>query len=66
MKPFPTLIALGTALLPSFVYARLDPQELSLLTMVTNYTFHSICNDFHNPDLYFDESVFEPSAAKSN
>ena len=57
MKLFPILIALGVTVLPSAVYARIDPQELELLTMVTNYTFHSICNDFNNPDPYFDESV---------
>ena len=57
MKLFPILIALGVMALPSVVHARVDPQELGLLTMVTNYTFHSICNDFDNPDPYFDEAV---------
>lgn len=64
MKLIPLCIALGVTLLPSFVHARLDPQELSHLTMVTNYTFHSICNDFNNPDFYFDEAVPEPPATK--
>ena len=57
MKLFLILIALRVMALPSVVYARVDPQELGLLTMVTNYTFHSICNDFDNPDPYFDEAV---------
>jgi len=64
MKLIPLCIALGVTLLPSLVHARLDPQELSHLTMVTNYTFHSICNDFNNPDFYFDEAVPEPPATK--
>lgn len=64
MKLFPIFVAVGVTLLPSFVYARLDPQELSLLTMVTNYTFRSICKDFENPDPYFDEAVRNPSPTK--
>ena len=35
----------------------LNPSSLSLLTRGTDYTFHSICADFHNPDIYFDEMV---------
>ena len=62
MKFFQACIALSTTLLPSIVIARLDPQELGLLTMITNYTFHSICNDFSNPDIYFDEAVSEPNS----
>ena len=36
----------------------LDADELHLLTRGTDYTFHSICADFKNPDLFFDEWVF--------
>jgi len=35
----------------------LSPSSLSLLTRGTDYTFHSICADFHNPDVYFNEVV---------
>ena len=60
MKFLQAYVALSATVLPSIVFARLDPQELGLLTMVTNYTFHSICNDFNNPDLFFDEAVPQP------
>ena len=51
-----TLILLFTT---SGVDARrgLNPDELHLLTRGTDYTFHSICADFKNPDLFFDEWV---------
>lgn len=50
------LFLLSTTLL---VEARrgLNPDELHLLTRGTDYTFHSICADFKNPDLFFDEWV---------
>ena len=43
----------------SIVYARrgLDPDDIHLITRGTDYTFHSICADYKNPDLFFDEWV---------
>jgi hypothetical protein len=38
----------------------LSVSSLSPLTRGTDYTFHSICADFHNPDVYFDEVVIHP------
>ena len=43
----------------STVYAlpALDPEDIHLITRGTDYTFHSICADYKNPDLFFDEWV---------
>ena len=51
-----SLVLLSSTLL---VEARrgLNPDEIHLLTRGTDYTFHSICADFKNPDLFFDEWV---------
>ncbi|KAL9598020.1 MAG: hypothetical protein Q9219_004776 [cf. Caloplaca sp. 3 TL-2023] len=44
-------IALSSASLVSPVFARigLSPDAVPLLTRTVDYTFHTICNDFHNP-----------------
>ncbi|KAL8793669.1 MAG: hypothetical protein Q9195_003718 [Heterodermia aff. obscurata] len=51
------LLALTLLLSNTTVHARrgLDPEDLYLLTRGTDYTFHSICADYKNPDLFFDE-----------
>lgn len=63
-SPFPptaiTSLALITITFTATTDARrgLNADELHLLTRGTDYTFHSICADFKNPDLFFDEWVF--------
>ncbi|KAL8853667.1 MAG: hypothetical protein Q9221_001478 [Calogaya cf. arnoldii] len=51
MKQSPLLAALSIPLLFSSVLARhgLDPESIPMLTRTIDYTFHSICNDYHNP-----------------
>ena len=56
---FVALPALSLLLPNITVYARrgLDPEDIHLLTRGTDYTFHSICADYKNPDLFFYEWV---------
>lgn len=61
-SPFTSAAIMGLAFLSFTAIADarrgLDADELHLLTRGTDYTFHSICADFKNPDLFFDEWVF--------
>lgn len=54
------LLTLSTILQPATARRGLNPGSLPLLTRGTDYTFHSICEDFHYPDLFFDELVLFP------
>ena len=53
--------ALSSALLFSSALARygISPDTIPMLTRTVDYTFHTICNDFHNPvpPQMFDETV---------
>ncbi|KAL8749088.1 MAG: hypothetical protein Q9199_007909 [Rusavskia elegans] len=51
MKESSVVLALSSTLLFSSALARygLDPDSIPLLTRTVDYTFHSICDDFHNP-----------------
>ncbi|KAL8824803.1 MAG: hypothetical protein Q9170_008034, partial [Blastenia crenularia] len=51
MKSFSISAALSSLLLVSPTLARygLSPDAVPLLTRTVDYTFHSICDDFHNP-----------------
>ncbi|KAL8664367.1 MAG: hypothetical protein Q9168_007919 [Polycauliona sp. 1 TL-2023] len=61
MKDPSIFTALSSTLLFSSALARygLNPDDISMLTRTVDYTFHSICNDFHNPVpiAAFDEQV---------
>ena len=50
---------LGSSLLMAFICAlpTMKPTSITHLTMVTNYTFFSVCEKFHKADLNFDEVV---------
>ena len=63
LNRLPLVVLLSLA--PSAIARRgLSPSSLGLLTRGTDYTFHSICADFHNPDIYFDEMVFSAPSTK--
>lgn len=59
MHSLNSLLSVALCFLATAASARrgLSPSSLPLLTRGTDYTFHSICADFHNPDIYFDEMV---------
>lgn len=67
MKQSSVVVALSSTLLFSSVLARygLNPDSIPMLTRTVDYTFHSICDDFHNPvpTPLFDELV--PSSFKT-
>ncbi|KAL8922053.1 MAG: hypothetical protein Q9172_003736, partial [Xanthocarpia lactea] len=51
MKRSSVYAALSNSLLFPYVFARygLNPDSIPLLTRTFDYTFHSICDDYHNP-----------------
>lgn len=61
MKSFFIRTALSGILLSSSALARygLSPDSIPLLTKTVDYTFHTICDEFHNPAPVpmFDEAV---------
>ena len=68
MKPFPAFAA-GAALIaaiPTTVAQGerigLQPESLQMLIRATDYTFHRICENYMNPDVYFDELVISTHA----
>ncbi|KAL8677280.1 MAG: hypothetical protein Q9186_006291 [Xanthomendoza sp. 1 TL-2023] len=51
MKLSSIVAALSSSLLYSSAFARygLNPDSIPMLTKTVDYTFHSICDDYHNP-----------------
>ncbi|KAL8978973.1 MAG: hypothetical protein Q9205_005589, partial [Flavoplaca limonia] len=51
MKQTIIVTALSSSILYSSVFARygLNPDDIPMLTRTVDYTFHSICDNYHNP-----------------
>lgn len=52
-------LALSASLLLQVTSAQyyLNPNAIPRLTVITNFTFHALCDKLQNPDPFFDESV---------
>lgn len=52
-------LALSASLLLRTTSAQysLNPNQIPRLTLITDYTFHALCDKLQNPDPFFDESV---------
>lgn len=72
MKRFASSLALlAGSLLPTAIPIAsaqrqgLQPDALHLLIRGVDYTFNKMCQNYMNPDMYFDEVVYWPSLPSS-